>query len=56
MAAAIVSLAEHPESWSRMGRAGRAHVEEHFDRDKLQEQLIRLYQGLCGQPAPGDSL
>jgi len=37
---------EHPEIWSEMGRAGRFFVEEFFDIDKLNAQLVEIYQQL----------
>ena len=37
-------LAQHPETWPAMGRAGRKFVEEHFDVRKLNLQLTDLYE------------
>jgi len=37
-------LLEHPEIWSEMGQAGRNFVEEFFDIDKLNDQLVKIYQ------------
>lgn len=42
-------LSEHPESWSEMGQAGRAHVEEHYNIDKLNEYLVEIYQQVLTQ-------
>ncbi len=39
-------LIEHPEIWPEMGRAGREQVEENYDIDKLNEQLVEIYQKL----------
>ena len=39
-------LIEHPENWSQMGKAGRARVEEKYDMNKLNEELVQLYQQL----------
>lgn len=46
----IIHLAEHPELWPDMGRAGRAHVEANFDIRKLNQHLVEIYRGLiqCG--------
>ena len=44
LAAAIVWLIEHPEATGRMGRAGRRRVEEHFDAEKLHDQLVDVYR------------
>lgn len=37
-------LIKHPEIWSAMGRAGREYVERHYDIDKLNDKLVKLYQ------------
>jgi glycosyltransferase involved in cell wall biosynthesis len=42
LAAAVAQLAADPSRRARMGRAGRAHVERHFDRDELARQYRRL--------------
>lgn len=39
-------LIEHPEIWPEMGRAGRAYIEEHYDVNKLNDQLVEIYQRL----------
>jgi len=39
-------LIEHPEIWPRMGRAGRAYVEENYDINKLSDRLVSVYQEL----------
>jgi len=39
-------LIEHRDRWSEMGRFGRKHVEQHYDIDKLNDQLVILYQRL----------
>ena len=46
-------LIEHPEIWSRMGRAGRAHVEKHWDSRKLNDALVSHYQRLLSASAAG---
>lgn len=40
----ILHLANHPELWTRMGHAGRRHVEENYNCDKLQHQLVQIYR------------
>ena len=42
-------LIEHPEVWTEMGRAGRAHVEAQYDINKLNDQLVEIYQKLLIQ-------
>ena len=39
-------LIEHPEVWPQMGQAGRARVEELYDMNKLNNELVELYQQL----------
>ncbi|MBE9007035.1 glycosyltransferase [Fortiea sp. LEGE XX443] len=35
---------EHPEIWEQMGRAGRVHVEQHYDMNMLNDELVAIYQ------------
>lgn len=42
----LIYLIEHPEKWAAMGRAGRDLVERHFDINKLNDQLIKIFQKL----------
>jgi colanic acid/amylovoran biosynthesis glycosyltransferase len=46
LASAIEWLVEHPEECSQMGYAGRVFVEEKFDLEKLNNQLMDLYVGM----------
>ncbi|WP_118829943.1 glycosyltransferase [Salinibacter ruber] len=46
MADRIAHLAQHPEKWETMGRAGRRHVEEHFDLARQARDLLRIYGDL----------
>lgn len=39
-------LIEHPEVWTEMGQAGHAFVAEHYDINKLNDQLVVIYQQL----------
>jgi colanic acid/amylovoran biosynthesis glycosyltransferase len=45
-------LVEHPEIWPEMGRAGRDYVERHYDINKLNDQLVQLYQQLLDGELP----
>ena len=36
-------LIEHPE-WEKMGKAGRAYVEAHYEINKLNDELVEIYQ------------
>jgi len=52
IAAALTWLIENQDAWSRMGRAGRRHVEQHFDGEKLNDRLIDIYRtALAGSTA-----
>jgi colanic acid/amylovoran biosynthesis glycosyltransferase len=45
-------LLEHPQLWSEMGSKGRKHVENYHDIDKLNIQLISLYEKLKRDTLP----
>jgi glycosyltransferase involved in cell wall biosynthesis len=49
LAGAIQALAADPSAGRRMGLAGRRHLEEHFSREKIGEQLVRLLEGMPGK-------
>jgi colanic acid/amylovoran biosynthesis glycosyltransferase len=49
LAERVTHLIEHPESWPRMGREGRAHVERHFDISKLNRQLAELFEHVIAE-------
>ena len=46
LAAALRSLAANPERRARMGAAGRAYVEHHFDRRELADAYVTLLRAL----------
>jgi len=53
----ISYLIEHAEIWPEMGRAGRAYVEEHYDINKLNDELVAVYQQLSNtEPSEPHSL
>lgn len=52
LAAKLVHLVERPELWAEMGQAGRKYVEQHYDIDKLNDQLVRLYRRLLERELP----
>ena len=39
----LSGLLVHPERWAAMGRAGRARIEAVFDRNALNDELVRRY-------------
>jgi colanic acid/amylovoran biosynthesis glycosyltransferase len=46
LAQRLTELLERPERWAAMGRAGRAKVEADYDIEALNDDLLRLYEGL----------
>jgi colanic acid/amylovoran biosynthesis glycosyltransferase len=52
LAEKLTYLIEHPEIWPEMGRSGRDYVERHYDINKLNDQLVRLYQQLLEGELP----
>ena len=55
LAEKLCYLIEHPEIWEAMGRLGRKHVKEHYDIEKLNDQLVKLYrQVLHSRQKPTD--
>jgi colanic acid/amylovoran biosynthesis glycosyltransferase len=42
----LSDLIQHPEIRAEMGRCGRAHVEQHYDIERLNDQLVNLYENL----------
>ena len=45
----LVYLLENQEMWSAMGRAGRDYVEKNYNINKLNDQLVKLYQQLIAK-------
>ena len=43
-------LIAHPQRWAEMGRAGRRHVQTHFDLDKSIDRLVDIYRRLLFSP------
>ena len=39
-------LIEHPEIWAEMGKAGRKSVKQKYDINKLNDELVEIYQQL----------
>jgi colanic acid/amylovoran biosynthesis glycosyltransferase len=39
-------LLDHPETWERMGAAGRKFVIEHFDINRLNDRVVEIYHQL----------
>lgn len=49
-------LIEHPETWQQMGSSGRAQVEAKYDMNKLNDELIEIYQQVLDSKLPQQSL
>jgi colanic acid/amylovoran biosynthesis glycosyltransferase len=48
-------LIEHPEIWSQITQAGRSQVEEKYDIEKLNDELVEIYQMLLDPRLPDQS-
>jgi colanic acid/amylovoran biosynthesis glycosyltransferase len=42
----LSDLIQHSELRANMGRCGRAHVEQHYDIERLNDRLVNLYENL----------
>jgi glycosyltransferase involved in cell wall biosynthesis len=50
LAEKILLLLEDDGLRARMGEAGRQRAIEHFDRERLAQQLLGLYRGFTAAP------
>jgi glycosyltransferase involved in cell wall biosynthesis len=48
LAEVICKLAEQPEENRAMGLRGRKYLEENFNREKMADRLIRLFEEMDG--------
>ncbi|HBW30496.1 MAG TPA: colanic acid biosynthesis glycosyltransferase WcaL, partial [Nostoc sp. UBA8866] len=48
----LTYLIEHPELWKKMGKAGRGRVEEKYDMNKLNDELVEIYQQMLNSASP----
>jgi colanic acid/amylovoran biosynthesis glycosyltransferase len=48
----LTYLITHPELWENMGKAGRARVEEQYDMNKLNDELVAIYQQMLKPELP----
>jgi colanic acid/amylovoran biosynthesis glycosyltransferase len=48
-------LIQYPEAWERMGKAGRARVEAKYDMNKLNDELVEIYQQMLNSELPQQS-
>ncbi|HID97924.1 MAG TPA: colanic acid biosynthesis glycosyltransferase WcaL [Thermodesulfobacteriaceae bacterium] len=47
MALKMGLLLDMPERWAQMGEAGRQHIADNYDIDKLNDRLVQIYRKLC---------
>lgn len=40
----LIYMVDHPEIWSKMGRAGSDQIHKYYDMTRLNDQLVNLYQ------------
>lgn len=45
----LIYLIEHPEIWQQMGLSGRKKVETSYDTDKLNSELVEMYQHILDE-------
>ena len=55
IAAKLRDLIDHPEVWPQMGQAGRTRVEQNYDMNKLNDELIEVYERLLSPESPPQS-
>ena len=48
-------LIEHPERWSDMGKAGREFVLQHYNLQKLNDDLVNVYRSLVNSDIMTDN-
>jgi colanic acid/amylovoran biosynthesis glycosyltransferase len=53
LASAVRWLIEHHEGWEHMGLAGRAHVMDRFDMEKLHDRLVSIYEHVAAERNSG---
>ena len=46
LAGKLIHLIEHPERRHQMGQAGRLYVLEHYDINRLNDRLVKIYEEL----------
>ena len=54
LAERIEYLVGHPEKWDHMSRAGREWVEEHHDINRLNDQLVKVFERVLNGDVVGD--
>jgi colanic acid/amylovoran biosynthesis glycosyltransferase len=52
LADALQRLAQAPQGWAAMGRAGRTKIEQDYDINRLNERLTGLFEQLIRSEVP----
>jgi colanic acid/amylovoran biosynthesis glycosyltransferase len=52
----ISYLIQHSEDWEKMGKAGRTRVEDKYDMNKLNDELVAIYQQMLNAELPQETL
>ena len=47
LASLLTELVDHPESWISFGLAARRKVEEEYDAERLNDELVAAYRHVC---------
>ena len=51
LAAKLIQVCGETDAWEALGRAGRRHVERHFERGMLLDRLVELYRAVVSPAA-----
>lgn len=52
IATKLADLIEHAHNWPAMGQAGRKYVEQHYDMNQLNDELVEVYEQLINDSKP----
>ncbi|WP_009631385.1 glycosyltransferase [Synechocystis sp. PCC 7509] len=56
IASKLIYLIEHPQIWEQMGKIGRSRVAEKYDMNKLNDELVEVYQKVIDSHLPPQQL
>jgi colanic acid/amylovoran biosynthesis glycosyltransferase len=52
----LTYLIQHSQDWEKMGKAGRARVEDKYDMNKLNDELVEIYQQIFNLQLPQETI
>ncbi len=52
----LTYLIQHFQDWEKMGKAGRARVEDKYDMNKLNDELVEIYQQILNVELPQETI